>query len=294
MNKKLFAALIIALSISATGCGSKTIDTSSTNSTDASSTFTADAKEKESSDITTSENNNSIDTKAEPVEETKYETIKKTFTEGKITITYPEVTGLKDTNKQQAINELIKNEIIQIKNQLTSPSHEPSDDPSIEIDYKISLCNANMLSIQYSGIFLAPKVAHPSMLFYTTNVNINSASKVRLSDVITIDKNLIQKFREGTINLNEEKRLAVTEYINSQFNSGALSDDKLINKFSSLADDSTKEYPSEVNSYFTENSIGISIQIPHAIGDHAEFEIKYSDIHENIKHENDLWKGLLK
>ena len=43
-------------------------------------------------------------------------------------------------------------------------------------------------------------------------------------------------------------------------------------------------------SYLTKDSLGISISVGHATGDHAEFEIKYQDIANNLKVENEVWK----
>ena len=53
------------------------------------------------------------------------------------------------------------------------------------------------------------------------------------------------------------------------------------------------EKQSDVFSYFTSDSLGISVSVSHAIGDHAEFEIKYQDLKGNIKTENEIWKDLL-
>lgn len=46
-------------------------------------------------------------------------------------------------------------------------------------------------------------------------------------------------------------------------------------------------------SYFTNDSLGISIGVIHALGDHAEFEIKYEELKEVIKNENEIWNDLL-
>jgi hypothetical protein len=42
-------------------------------------------------------------------------------------------------------------------------------------------------------------------------------------------------------------------------------------------------------SYFTEDALGISIGVPHVIGDHAEFEIPSRDIQGNIK-DSAIWE----
>lgn len=46
------------------------------------------------------------------------------------------------------------------------------------------------------------------------------------------------------------------------------------------------EKQSDVFSYLTADSLGISIGVSHALGDHAEFEIRYEEIKDNIIYEN--------
>jgi hypothetical protein len=49
-------------------------------------------------------------------------------------------------------------------------------------------------------------------------------------------------------------------------------------------------YTNNIFSYFTKDSLGISISFPHVYGDHLEFEFKYQDIVNNIKAENEVWR----
>ncbi len=55
-------------------------------------------------------------------------------------------------------------------------------------------------------------------------------------------------------------------------------------------DSHNMEVYSGIFSYFTEDALGISININHALGDHLEFELEYQDIANNIKAENEVWK----
>jgi hypothetical protein len=54
-----------------------------------------------------------------------------------------------------------------------------------------------------------------------------------------------------------------------------------------------EENSSNSFSYFTNDSLGISIGVIHVLGDHAEFEIKYEDIKDNMKADHGIWKDLL-
>lgn len=46
---------------------------------------------------------------------------------------------------------------------------------------------------------------------------------------------------------------------------------------------------SGIFSYLTQDSLGISLSIPHALGDHLEMEIGYEKLSGNIKNGNSLW-----
>lgn len=46
-------------------------------------------------------------------------------------------------------------------------------------------------------------------------------------------------------------------------------------------------------SYITQDSIGVSISVPHALGDHLEMEISFAELSENIKKENKLLDSIV-
>ena len=63
-----------------------------------------------------------------------------------------------------------------------------------------------------------------------------------------------------------------------------LSNEDLIKKFSEAdsLDNIGTENQSDTFSYLTNDSLGISVSVPHALGDHAEFEIKYPYIKDHM------------
>ena len=44
--------------------------------------------------------------------------------------------------------------------------------------------------------------------------------------------------------------------------------------------------------YFTNESLGISLTVPHVIGDQLQLEVKYIDVFSSIKTTNDIWKEI--
>ncbi|AIQ14915.1 PdaC/SigV domain-containing protein [Paenibacillus durus] len=210
------------------------------------------------------------------------------FTDSKSTdklnynIKYPQLSGLIDVDKQKKINNTLKDEALKVLKYY----EEPYGSVDVNIDYKIVLKTTNILSIQYSGVGYVSNAAHPNNLFYTTNINIKAGKRLRLKDIVNIDEDLASKFlNDGFKALWPEQGEALKHITNEEVQQNFKDADSL--------DNIGTEKQSDVFSYFTNDSLGISISVSHAIGDHAEFEIKYQDIKDNTKTENEIWNDLL-
>lgn len=210
-------------------------------------------------------------------ENTTYDLSKETYVNKNIVINYPQVVNLRDNNKQKTINQIIKRDALKAFD----------DNDSVEINYVIKLKNANILSIQYFGCRNTKDTPHPTNEFYTTNIDLNKGGKLRLTDLVNINDAFEKKFEEGefidwegdTTSEASQRRLAVLTELND------LSANDLLKCFSE-SDDVGEANISNTYSYLTNDSIGISVNISHAIGDHAEFEIKYQEVADNLKAEN--------
>lgn len=210
------------------------------------------------------------------VEETKY-------IEGEITIKYPQITNLGDDNRQKKINKILKAEAISVLG-----FYEGSNDVSLDISYKIPWQSPRIISVQYSGVGNTKDAAYPFNLLYTININVDNGSKLTLKDFIEIDNNFVNSFRNFIVKDPENNQASASafDYILNTY-----SVEDLIRYFEGA--DSSYENSAFTFSYFTKDSIGISIEVPHAVGDHLEVELKYEDIKDNIKTENEIWKDLL-
>ena len=213
-------------------------------------------------------------TKQSNSESITYEIRKETYIDKDIKINYPQITNLNDSDKQKMVNDLIKNEALKVLN------YYPMVDSglSLEINYEIKRKSANLLSIQYSGVGYVKDAAHPNNIFYSTNINMDKGIRLRLKDIVKIDKNFIGKFKEASKALKSDYNGILDE----------LSNEDLIKKFSEAdsLDNIGTENQSDTFSYLTNDSLGISVSVPHALGDHAEFEIKYKDIKDHMITQN--------
>ena len=224
-----------------------------------------------------------------------YELISQTYSEAGVQIDYPQIRDFSDQTKEAVINKLIKDEALKIL--LYYQSEEANF--NLEIAFNVTWQSKELLSVQYTGIGYAEGAAYPNKLFYTTNINLMSGEKIKLADVVFIDRAFIDRFRDGELVSGEE---AVRDELKAAFQAylSAMTADDLIAlfhkaDFSGDSGDSgeTGFTLAESYSYFTGDSLGISIGVPHVLGDYAQYELKYSDIAENVNNENEIWQEIL-
>lgn len=221
---------------------------------------------------------------------TKYRVITETYIAYNdtmdIAIRYPQIVNLGDEERQIRINDLIRSEAV------PGEFHDYTDKRlfTLPIDYKITWQSDNLLSIQYSGVGYVKGTPHPNHFFYTSNIDIAQVKKVMLKDIVRIDEDFVEKFRHENIKtvsphpgaLSGKKILIDSTPFNKV-------DDTIRHFYEADEVDQKGRLPSNY-CYFTPNSLGISVNAPHFMGGHAEFEIKYEDIAENIKAENTVWR----
>jgi hypothetical protein len=206
-----------------------------------------------------------------------------------IKISYPEILDLRDIDKEKMINTLIKSEALKVLKYYEGVI----DVLTLDINYNIKLKNANLLSIEYLGYGNVKDTAHPDNLLYTTNIDLVKGSRIILKDLVKINEDFVKKFKEGIYkkwkpNLNLESSSVISELRESLTNEELISD---FNNADSL-DNIGTENQSDTYSYLTKESLGISVDIAHALGDHVEFEINYKDLTDNIRTKSDVWKYL--
>lgn len=162
-----------------------------------------------------------------------------------------------------------------------------SDNSYYELDYNLKWAGTDLLSIQYVGERYEYSTPHPTNLFYTTNIDIKKGRKLFLKDLVKIDMNLVKKLKKGRYTpwapgLNLESEGVLKDILET------CTDERLI-EYLTHADGLNNGY--DTYSYFTKGSLGTSLGVSHAVGDHVEFEINYHDLEANLKREVDIWNG---
>jgi len=190
-----------------------------------------------------------------------------------IKIEYPVIIGLSDENMQKTINEIIMVEALNVYNYY---DYEDRGHLELDVTFNIALEDESVLSIQYYGLGYVENAAHPNKLFYTTNIDMLTGVKMRLANLLDIEDDFVSMFIGGEFNhvgpLGEEPDLGY-------YGSHDMAKEGLI----------SADNEGSIFSYLTNDSIGISIPVSHAIGGFALFEIDYDDIREYVIEDNQGW-----
>lgn len=164
-----------------------------------------------------------------------YKIIMATYTEkdtnNDITIHYPQISNFNDNNKQAKINGVIKKEALNVLSDYTGSLNGKV---TLDVDYDIAWQGMHVLSIKYYGYVNVERAAHPTRLFYTTNININNVSIIQLNSLINIDPSFVDKFKNGKFNLvNPDENDLLNKIMNVIF----MFHDNLIDNFNNADTD---------------------------------------------------------
>ncbi|HBJ1650089.1 DUF4163 domain-containing protein [Clostridium botulinum] len=204
----------------------------------------------------------------------EYELVSKNYNKNNVKINYPEIKKFNDDEKLKSINKYLKGCALKVLDDYVK------EDPNLEavnlnVNYDVKFKNEKYISIVYKGEVNVKGTAYPSSIFYTTNVDLESGNIIRLSDYSNVN-DILNKLKDPknikVIAENDELAAAQKEFILN------IGNDNLINmvKNADFHEVNTKiESPKDgVYSYFDKDGIVISLQVNHAIGDHAEFKLK--------------------
>ncbi|MDR0812422.1 MAG: hypothetical protein LBO63_00240 [Oscillospiraceae bacterium] len=222
-----------------------------------------------------------------------YQTITKCLEENsadnQIQIKYPQIES-KDRDLTK-VNQTIENAAYQLLKhyftdgynvaQNTNPgdfvwnwSTSPYNYAALEVNFKITLLNAEVASIVFEGMFNRETAAHPISVFETANINLENGELIMLNDVYSVDDGFFEIYLSHLKafcqeNYPSEQWLEIYEYVEQ---------DESFKENFILAD--TGE---GISSYFTESGVGISYPVIFALGDHIEVVIPYEEIAEYVK-----------
>jgi hypothetical protein len=202
-----------------------------------------------------------------PVSHSGMTTSIKSYKDKNVSIQYPVISNLSDKNKEERINQLLKENALSL---IHINSIDPIKDTVI-IDADIISADSKRITAVYTGTFYAEGAAHPLNFFYTNTVDLNQVKDLGLTDYAdpeTLAKYVLSdqvKFYDASPELTEALMEARTQMdLNSYVKTFQEADFPIKTKLS----DGTPAFPDSF-SYVDKGNIIFSIPVPHALGDFA-------------------------
>lgn len=192
----------------------------------------------------------------------------KQYLTGNLKINYPQITGLPDSKLQTKINALLKAAALKACDYYT----ETEQPFHLEINYQPKLLGAELLSIQYSGIGYTEGAAYPNNHFTTINLDLKRGSRLTLPELVKVNSSLVKVLQSGKLKPLKPEHDGILKSFTTE---------ELLDKLK-RSDSLSGSEPASAFSYLTDSSLGLSLTVPHALGDHAEFEIEYRAIPEQL------------
>lgn len=149
---------------------------------------------------------------------------------------------------------------------------------AMDVDYTVTRYDANYFSVTFDGWFYRQYAAHPINYFQSLTIDLEKGEPVVLTDLYDLNTDFVQLVRQK---YQEQVRTGLAERVGSSIEDlkvedAALSDfdDETYVTFLGHADQEDSGY----HSFLTDTSLGLSVTLPHAIGDHFEVLIPYEEL----------------
>lgn len=209
---------------------------------------------------------------------TSFEFEEKTYSDGVISIKFPQIKNYSDGVLQEKLNKLISDSA---KRDLDTLRGDTTLD-DYQINGTVTYNSTDLISIYFEGYSSYEGAAHPSQFLYTVTIDVNKQKAVRLKDLVKIDESFVKLLESGDIrsmgyDMTDEYRSSIQDYI-SGFGAEYWVQE-LLNADSS-------GYITV--SYLTKDALAVSVSVPHVMGDHVEVLIPFKDL-KDYKTDHPIW-----
>lgn len=204
------------------------------------------------------------------IEETTTEEVKKVdakvetyITEdGKVTIEYPVVRNMQNTQMQDKVNEVLKNNAVSVIKNFPINAKDTAN-----IKCSINYLDSNRISILYNG-----NINNKTKIFYANTVDLNTAHNVEFKELLAPQAvaNLIANGKEEFMNLDEKTAKELKTYLKNNFSKKKLAS---IFENADFKDKGINGWP-ECFSYENGDTVFFALKVPAKYGDYVI--IKYN------------------
>ncbi|WHH57750.1 protease inhibitor I42 family protein [Petroclostridium sp. X23] len=199
-----------------------------------------------------------------------------------ITVKYPMIVNSNIQEKSDEANDLIMNDM----STLIEIIKKNVNDETLTVDgvFDYSQISPTVLSICYEIDYYAESLAYPVSLYHTLTISLDQVAAIPLSDLFVIDETFVEDFKTmwmyapfRDLDL-EASGVNIKEEIEKLY-----SNKELIKLFSQA----NAQY------YLIDQGLILSIEVPHALGDHLEMATKYEFLEIYMKKDHPLWKDYM-
>ena len=199
-----------------------------------------------------------------------------------ITVKYPMIVnmGMLESGlekKADKVNDLIMNDM---ENLIETIQSNIEGKVTIDGSFEYSQLTPEVLSIRYEIDYSSESLAYPVSLYHTLTISLDQDAVIPLSDLFVINESFVEDFKTWWIyapfrDLDlEASGVKIQEAIEMQYSS-----EDLLKLFSQ----------EDCQYYLTDQGLFISIEVPHALGDHLEKAMQYEYLEVYIKKDHPLW-----
>ncbi|MBO5797829.1 MAG: hypothetical protein J6R77_05735, partial [Clostridia bacterium] len=127
------------------------------------------------------------------------------YAEGNIHIRYPQVEGLADESKQNALNQLLKTEVWNATAKEAIETYS-AEKVTLDVHYTVTLHTENLLSVLYTGRVHIEGGVHENNVLYAETVDLQSGEKLSLSHFVAANEDFAKQImQEGTVTTHDGK-----------------------------------------------------------------------------------------
>lgn len=189
-------------------------------------------------------------------------------TNQKISISYPQVSGHKNIDIERLVNNSIEISALEILEQFTT-----LDEMEVKVTYSITNSTSDILSLYFVVESFHPAQPYPLIRISAVTFSIESGDVIELTKIIDINDDFVDSFFNNFHLYN--KHNSIEEDVVNEYVSSILSQESFLISGEGLN--------SEIHSFITDDSLIISIAVPHSIGSYVFYEAKYSEIKDFLK-----------
>ena len=258
----IFGTLTLTVALLVTGCkkSPEKIDLSSTHTSEA-ETMAATTKASEETTVAKTESVETTVAESAPSASSKNISTKiNTYSSGKVSIAYPSVINLSDTEKTAALDALLKKNALSV---LDAWNIQETED-SLSISCQVLSADRNRITVVYTGTYTAKKAAYPTNVMYSNTVDVANVSDIgfdHFADPYTM---------AGYVLSEDCTFYQVEESLKAQLMN--VKNDTSLETYTQMF--TNADFPLEGDfpesfSYENQGVIYFSIPVPHALGDYA-------------------------